>query len=205
MAGTIQHIHARNAALYVDTSAITFGAAVSLDQAQGSATIFKVKNVTIIPPMSEIEKIDLWGEDVLDTIGSNVVVTGTFQHAAMDEKSWTLGRATFTLVMSSDEAGSTTPNGDNLETLFHGSSQIDVADSPAFTRMVYGDLVTSPPILVGNLGFVFNNGTQIMNVQMVRARITKMGDMKPTGPDGHWEMDCEATCFAQDFTREVED
>ena len=205
MAGTIEHIHASNAALYVDKDAIVFGAAVSLDQAQGGATIYKVKNLTLPPPMSEIERIDLWGEDALDTVGSNVLVTGTWQIQAMDEKSWTLGKAAFTLVMSSDEAGSTTPNADNVETLFHGSSQIDVADSPAFTRMVYGDLVTSPPILVGNLGFVFNNGTQIMNVQMVRARVTKMGDMRITGADGHWEMDCEAVCFAQDFVREVED
>ena len=205
MAGTIEHIHASNAALYVDKDAIVFGAAVSLDQAQGGATIYKVKNLTLTPSMSEIERIDLWGEDALDTVGSNVLVTGTWQIQAMDEKSWTLGKAAFTLVMSSDEAGSTTPNADNVETLFHGSSQIDVADSPAFTRMVYGDLVTSPPILVGNLGFVFNNGTQIMNVQMVRARVTKMGDMRITGADGHWEMDCEAVCFAQDFVREVED
>jgi len=205
MAGTIEHIHARNAALYVDTAAITFSGSVSLDQAQGSATIFKVKNMTITPPMSEIEKIDLWGSDLLDTIGSNVVGTGSWQHVAMDQKAWTLARATFTLVMSSDEAGSTTPNGDNLETIFHGSSQIDIADSPAFTRMVYGDIVTSPSLLVSNLGFVWNNGTQIMNAQMVRARIIKMGDIKITGPDGHWEMDCEAACFAQDFVREVED
>lgn len=205
MAGTIEHIHARNAALYVDTGAITFDANTSLDQEQGGATIFKVKNLTLTPPMSEIEVINLWGEDLLDTLGANVVATGTWQHQGMDEKSWTLGRASFTLVFSSDEAGSTTPNGDNLQTLFHGSSAIDIADSPAFTRYVYGDLLTSPPILVGNIGFVWNNGTQIQNAQMVRARVTKMGDIKTTGADGHWEQDCEAVCFAQDFVIETED
>ena len=205
MAGTIEHIHARNAVLHADISAITFASATSLDQSQGGATIFKVKNLNITPPMSEVEKIDLWGEDLLDTIGSNVLVTGTFQHQAVDEKSWTLARVTFTLVMSGDEAGSTTPNGDSLETLFHGSSQIDVADVPAFTRMVYGDSTTSARIVVGNLGFVWNNGTQIKNCQMSKVIVTKMGDMKPTGADGHWEQDCEAVALHNNFTIENED
>ena len=204
MVGTVEHIHARNAALYVDKDAISFGAAVSLDQAQGGATIFKVKNVTITPPMSEVEVINLWGEDSLDTIGSNVVVTGTFQHQTFDEKSWTAARVTFTLVMSSEEAGITTPDGDSLETLFHGAG-LDVADTPAFTRYTYGSSVTPTRLLVGNIGFVWNNGTAIKNAQMVKAIVTKMGDLKLTGVDGHWEQDCEATCLHNNFTIENED
>src|SRR3990167_11125517 len=145
MAGTISHISARNAALYVDIAAITFDSATSLDQETGGGSIFKVKNLSITPPMSDVELINLWGEDVLDTLGSNVPTTGTFQHQALDEKSWTLCKATFTAALSSDELGSTTPaTGDSIETLFHGSSAIDITDSPAFTRYVYGDSTTSP-------------------------------------------------------------
>ncbi len=204
MAGTISQIHARSAALYVQKSAITYSASISLDQAQGSATIFKVKNLTITPPMSEVEAIHLWGEDALDSIGSNVVASGTFQHMAMDEKAWTLARAAFTLVMSHDEAGITAPNGNSLEVLFHGAG-IDVADTPAFTRYTYGDSTTSARILVGNIGFVWNNGSGIKNAQMSRVIVTKMGDMKPTGADGHWEQECEAVCYPQDFVTEDED
>jgi len=204
LAGTIEHIHARNAALYVQDSAITYGAAVSVDQSTGSASIFKVKNMVLTPPMGEVERIDLWGEDKLDTIGSNVPSTGTWQITAMDEKSWTFARVTFTLVFSSDEVGSTAPDGNSLEVLFHGAG-IDIADTPAFTRYTYGDTVTSARKLVGNMIFVWNNGTQIANAAMSRPVVTKLGEIRVTGQDGHWEQDCEAVCFAQDFIRENED
>ncbi len=205
MAGIISHIHARNAALYVDKAAITFAAGTSFDQAQGGASIFKVKNMILTPPMSEVEKIDLWGEDSLDSIGAGVPVSGTFQHQALEEKSWTPAKVAFVLVMSHDEAGITTPNGDSLEVLFHGTG-IDVADTPSFTRYTYGDSATANArILVGNLGFVWNNGSGIKNFQMANVIVTKMGDAKPTGADGHWEQDCEAVALAQDCGMEDED
>src|SRR3990167_6068443 len=103
MAGSVSHIQARNAALYVIKSAITFDSATSLDQEYGSASIFKVKNLTITPPMSEVELINFWGSDVLDTLGSGVSATGTFQIQAMEEKSWGMAKATFTGVFSHDE------------------------------------------------------------------------------------------------------
>ena len=205
VAGSVSHIHARNAALYVSKSAVTYAAAVSIDQAT-KGDVFKVKNMVLTPPMGEVEKIDLWGSDSLDTIGSGVPVTGTFQHQCLVEKSWTEAKVTFTLVFSHDEAGITTPNGNSLETLFHNAG-IDVADSPAFTKYTYGDLLSTgvPRLLVGNLIFVWNNGAGIKNCAMAAVIVTKMGDVKPTGADGHWEQDCEAVCLAQDFAMEVED
>ncbi len=205
MAGSISHIHARNAALYVDSAAITFDASTSLDQEQGGATIFKVKNVIVTPPSNELDKTDLWGEDSLDTLGSNVSATGTFQIQAIERKSISLGRVRFTLVLSHDEAGSTTPNAESLEVLFHGASQIDIVDNPAFTRSVYGDSTASPPISVGNLGFVFNNGAGIVNVNMNRVEVSPTADIRPTGADGHWEQEMEAVCLAQDFVIERQD
>lgn len=205
MAGSVSQIHARNAALYVKNTAVTYAANVSIDQAT-KGSIFKVKNITITPPVGEVEKIDLWGSDSLDTLGAGVPVTGTFQHQALVEKSWGEGKVAFTLVFSHDEAGSTTPAGESLEVLFHNAG-IDVADTPAFTLYNYGDLLDSGDdrILVGNLIFVFNNGSGIVNVAMASPIVTKMGDIKPTGADGHFEQDCEATCLAQDFAMEKED
>ena len=205
MAGTISHIHARNAALYVSKSAVTYAAAVSIDQAT-KGDIFKIKNMTLTPPMSEVEKLDLWGSDSLDTIGAGVPVSGTFQHQALEQKSWTEGKVTFTLVFSHDEAGSTTPAGNSLEVLFHNAG-LDVADTPAFTRYTYGDLADTgnDRIIVGNLIFVWNNGAGIKNCAMASVIVTKMGEIKITGADGHWEQDCEAVCLAQDFAMEPED
>jgi hypothetical protein len=201
-------IHARHAALYVSKAAITFDASTSLDQESGLGSIFKVKNLTITPPKSDVEMIHLWGSDILDTLGAAVPVTGTFQHAAFDEKAWTEGRITGTVLFSSDELGSSTPNTaavqDAIESLFHGVA-IDIADTPAFARNRYGDLSTSGRISVGNMIFVFNNGSQIQNVGMINVTVTAMGDIKPTGADGHWEMDFEAACLPQNFTRELED
>ena len=205
MAGSISHIHARNAALYASKVAVTYGAAISIDQAT-KGDIFKVKNMVLTPPMSEVEKLDFWGSDSLDTIGAGVPATGTFQHQALVEKSWTEAKVTFTLVFSHDEAGSTTPNGNSLEVMFHNSG-LDVADTPAFTRYTYGDMSDSgnDRILVGNVIFVWNNGVGIKNAGMASVIVTKMGDIKPTGTDGHWEQDCEAVCLAQDFVMEPED
>ncbi len=205
MAGTISHIHARNVALYVDNSAVTYGASVSIDQAT-NGSIFQVKNMTITPPIGEVEKIDCWGSDSLDTIGAGVPASGTFQHQTLVEKSWSMGRVTFTLIFSHDEAGSTTPAGESVEVLFHNAG-IDIADSPAFTRYNYGDMLDTGDdrILVGNLIFVWNNGSGIVNCGMASPIVTRMGDIKPTGADGHWEQDCEAVCLAQDFILEKED
>jgi len=205
MAGTISHIHARQAALYVQKSAVTYAAAVSIDQAT-KGSVFKVKNLTITPPMSEVEKIDLWGSDSIDTVGAGIATTGTFQHQALAEKSWTEAKVTGTAVFSHDELGVTTPDGNSFEVLFSNSG-LDVADDPAFTRYTYGDMVTGGElrILVGNLIFVFNNGAGISNVAMINAIVTKMGDIKLTGADGHWEFDFEAVCLAKDYVYEVED
>ena len=205
MAGSVSHIQARNAALYVDAAAITFDAATSIDQEQGGASIFKVKDLKITVPENAFNLVNFWGSDVLDTLGSNVSATGTFQVQAIERTSITMAKATFTLKFSHDEAGSTTPNADSLETLFHGTAQVDITDSPAFTRMVFGDMVTSLPVTVGNLGFVFNNGSGIINVNMNRVQASRTGDIRPTGADGTWECDIVAVCLAQDCVIEPED
>ncbi len=205
MAGSVSHIQARSAALYVSKSAVTYAAAVSIDQAT-KGDIYKVKNLTLTPPMSEVEKIDLWGSDSLDAIGAGVPATGTFQHQALAEKSWTEAKVTGTAVFSHDELGSTTPDGNSFEVMFSNSG-LDVADIPPFTRYTYGDMVTGGKlrILVGNLIFVFNNGVGISNVAMANVVVTKMGDIKATGADGHWEFDFEAVCLAKDYVLELED
>jgi len=203
--GSVSHIHARQAALYVSKSAVTYAAAVSIDQAT-KGDIFKVKNLTITPPTSEVAKIDLWGSDSLDTIGSAVPNIGTFQHQALEEKSWSEARITGTAVSSHDELGVTTPAGNSFEVMFGGSGQ-DVADDPAFTRYPYGDVLDTgnPRVRVGNIIIVYNNGAGIKNIAMANVIVQKMGDEKLTGADGHWEFDFEAVCLAKDFAKELED
>lgn len=206
MAGTISHIHARNAALYVNNSTITYAAAVSIDQIADMGSVFKVKDLTITQPASDVEKIDLWGSDSLDTMGAGVPNTGTFQHQALEEKSWSEAKISGTAIFSHDELGSTTPAGDSWQVLFSGNG-LDVADTPAFTRYVFGDVNTASQqrLRVGNIVAIFNNGIGIINAAMANVIVTKMGDIKLTGGDGHWEFDFEAVCLAKDFALEPED
>ena len=206
MAGTISHIHARNAALYVNNTTITYAASESIDQIADKGSVFKVKDLTITLPSSDVEKIDLWGSDSLDTMGAGVPNTGTFQHQALEEKSWSEAKISGTAVFSHDELGVTTPAGDSWQVLFCGNG-LDVADTPAFTRYVFGDVNTTSQqrLRVGNIVAIFNNGSGIINAAMANVIVTKMGDIKLTGGDGHWEFDFEAVCLAKDFALEPED
>lgn len=199
--GSVSHIHKRNVVAYLNKSAITFDSASSIDQEQGSASIFRVKNLTITRPKSEIALVNFWGSDVLDTLGSGVPATGTFQIQAMEEQSWQMAKATFTAVFSHDELGSTTPNGNSFEVLL-GNAGIDITDSPAFTRYTHGDYVTNPRITVGNLAFIWNNGSGIINASMSNV-LVNINDIK-IGEES-WEFECEANCLARDCVIELED
>ena len=43
-----------------------------------------------------------------------------------------------------------------------------------------------------------NNGSEDMSVGMSNLWVTKMGDIKPTGADGHFEVDFAMECLPQD-------
>ena len=203
MMATPSIIQARHAALYVDTAAITFDAATSLDQETGSGTAFKVKNLTVTPPKYKDEKVDLLGESA-QTIGAGIINSGTFQNAVFDQGAASEASGTCTVVLEHDEPGLTTPAGDNLFTLAAGNGT-DITDDPAFTRYTFGDSATNLTRLeIGTLIFVLNNGEGILNIVMTNVLVSP-GEIKPTGADGHWEMDWEFKCLPKDFAIELED
>jgi hypothetical protein len=210
MAGSVAHIHARQAALYVDKSAVTFANNASIDSIFSAGQLFKVVNMTITPPESGADLINLWGSDSLDTVGAGVPMAGTWQIQAMDQKAWTMAKVSFTLVFSHDETGDTTAPGGtatkSFESIFHGPGQA-ITSTPAATRYPYGDQVTSTRILTGVIAFVWNasttGGTNAINTAIMQnVIITKMGDIKLTGTDGHYQQDCEIVCLAKDFVQE---
>lgn len=140
----------------------------------GSATNFHfvAKNVTVIEPEGTVDKLDLLGK------------TGNFQNMEFDEKPWALASITGTILQSGDEV---------LETAAFGTG---TSISMSFTRFQAGDgnRPSGVAILV-NLA----DGTERVSILLNNAKITKLGDRKLSGADGHWEQDFEAVCKPKDF------
>ena len=60
--------------------------------------------------------------------------------------------------------------------------------------------VTTAAILVS-----ITDGTEVREFVLDNIRMTKIGDIKLTGTDGHWEYDFEASCLPVDYYEENRD
>lgn len=174
---------ARHSNLYFTLSdRITIAAATPLHDlfstAAANAVASSAKNVTVTPPTTDVEKVDLLGLD-----------TNRFQNALLDNKPPGLATITGTLLLGEDET---------LEaTIVSGSTA--VTGPPASTRYQYGkdrDLDTNIAILCNMQEF---GQASRVSFCMVNAKITKFGDVKISGADGHWEQDFTAVCLPKDF------
>src|SRR4030042_3163531 len=164
-------------------SAVTISTSAAIDTFfTGSSMAGNMKNVTIVVPEGAIEKIDLLGE------------TSNFQNAELEMKPYGLATISGTLVLPGDEV---------LETFFMGPSGTVVTGG--FTRYQAGSSATSskrPQIaILVNL----TDGTDEVSIVLDDAYITKLGDKKISGADGHWEMDFEAVCLPSDYYEEFKD
>jgi len=162
--------------------------------------VIQCKNMTITYPKGEVEKIDLLGTESTTT-GAGVPSTGVFQNACMDEKPYTNGKISGTLIFTvhNDGAAAKLPDFIDLAT---GAGQ---AVSTTFHRHTFGDSTAGQTrVLVGaillNLDNGTNNATAVLNAPYVM-----LGELKPSGADGHYEMDFEAECLPKNFALEVKD
>ena len=188
MATTI--IRARQATLKFATSAVTFDTGTALNAETFGTTIVTAKNLTLTKPKSEPKQIDLLGETAV-TIGSNVPRTGTFQNAVMDEGAYTGAMLKGTALLRGDE---------DFELLATGTG---TAITGALTRYSYGDstATTGARNIASAVLIDLYNGSERMSAVMVKSRIN-IGDRKPTGTDGHWEVDFELTCLPEEYADE---
>ena len=186
-------IRARQGTLKFATSAVTFDAGTALNAETFGTTIVSAKNLTLTLPKSEPKQIDLLGETAV-TIGSNVPRTGTFQNAVMDEGSYSEAMLKGTLVLRGDE---------DFEVLATGTG---TAITGALTRYSYGDstATTGARNIVSAVLIDLYNGSERFSAVMVKSRVN-IGDIKPTGTDGHWEVDFELTCLPEDYADEFLD
>ena len=78
------------------------------------------------------------------------------------------------------------------------------------TRYSIGDLSSAAGEawnrnLLGSWRFFLNNGSETFCFAMTNIVMTKIGDVKPTGADGHFEVDFEAECLPKDGAIEFKD
>lgn len=138
------------------------------------------KNVTIAVPEGAVDKVDLLGID-----------SNGFQNMELDEKPFDLGGISGTLVLHDIEV---------LETFFYGTA---TAIGTTHHRYQPGNLNStgrSEVAILLNLNYPTSGTvTKEVNVALDNAWVTKLGDIKISGPDGHFEVDFNAICLPKDF------
>jgi hypothetical protein len=171
---------ARHTTMKIDeASDVTITTAAALDTFFGSATtLANVKNVTIAIPEGAVDKIDLIGVD-----------GNSFQNQDVDIKPYGMATLSGTLVHSGDEV---------LEVFAYGSG---TAVAATHHRYRMGDGNRPEVAILTKL----TDGTDIVNVALDNAYITKLGDAKLSGADGHWEQDFSITCLPRDTHVEYKD
>lgn len=175
---------ARNGTFYIAS-----GVGVSTSETlsgvfSASTTSYRVesacKNITITPPETSWEKQDLLGQDAND-----------FQNQFLDEKPIGLATFTATLILGEDE------------TIEDFTASGTVATASGYTRRQIGKNSTNVVNLCVSLETTGNANR--VTFAMFNARVTKYGDVRIAGPDGHWEQDITAICLAKDFYYEFKD
>jgi len=139
-----------------------------------------VKNITITPPETTWEKQDLLGQD-----------SSNFQNQLLDQKPVGLATLTATMILAEDEMVADYVTS-GTATGFSGYTRYQIGNE-GVNRIV-------AVVEVSN-----DAATQNVSFGLEDARITKWGDIRVSGPDGHWEQDITLICLAKDFFYEFQD
>lgn len=171
--------HARQCEFKYLTAA-TIVSSTKLEDVFSAGTAFSghIKDVSISPPEGDVEVVNFLGE------------TSGFQNQKFELKPFSEASISGTLVVDSDEI---------LESLAYGSG---TASASGYTRYRVGD---GNRVNTGAILALLNNGTDEVAVVLDNLYITKLGDLSPTGTDGHWEIEFSAKCLAKDFYIEFKD
>ena len=200
----IPSMHFAQGNLYYSITACTFAAAAAISANALIATtnqVIMAKNITFTPPKGAIEKVDLLGEESTTT-GASVPSTGQFQNAIYDEKSWTDAKMAMTLVFTGHNDGAATTHLPDFIELITGVGQ---AVSTTHHRHTFGDATTGQTRnAAGCIFLVMKNGVEEVTIAMNNPYVNA-GDIKPTGSDGHYEIDIEANCLCKNVVAEIKD
>lgn len=202
MAG-VTSFRARQGTSSYATGAVTYDSGTPLDNETFAANINELKDVTVTYPEQSYEKVDFYGNSA-QTVGANQqtpgvatgVVAGNFQNQAIQSTSVGMWQAEGTLVLKGDE--------DAVDLLGLGTS---AAITGGYTRYAVGTLEASGALTrntVGSYRLYLNNGSEEVSIVMSNVHVS-LGDVKPTGADGHYERSFTMVCLAKDGAVEYKD
>ncbi len=194
---------AREGTFAYGTSAVTWDSSTQGDAESLTANVSSLKNVTVVVPEQEFEKVDCLG-NLQQTIGANAqtvgvatgVTPGYWQCQALIPQSIGVCTMSGTMVFTGDEQF--------VDILGLGTSQ---AITGGNTRYGVGTLTSGAALtqnFLGVLRLFLNNSSEDVNALATNVHM-KIGEVKPTGADGHYEAEFEAMCLAHDFALEFKD
>ena len=203
MVGSVTKFQARHGTLAYTGSPVTWDTSTPIDDETFDANVASVKDITLEVPKQEFNKISTLG-NVQQTIGANAQTVGTatgampgyWQTQAMIPNDIGTCKFSGTLVLTGDEQF--------VDILGLGNSQ---AITGGYTRYGVGTLESDGSYtqnFIGSLRFYLNNGSEEEAYLCSNSHIT-IGDVRPTGADGHWEIEFTGECLAKDFAKEVKD
>lgn len=185
------------------SGAITWGNTTPLDNETFTANINELKDITVVFPEMSYEKIDCIGRST-QSVGANAqtagtatgVVAGSFQNQAVQETAVGMWEVSGTQVVIGDEQFE--------DVLSLGTGQ---AITGGYTRYKVGSLESDGSTSRNTLGsyrLYLNNGSEETCVVLSNVYVT-LGELKPTGADGHYEREFTISCLAKDGAVEWKD
>ena len=190
--------------VYYSQSQVTFAAAaISANAVITTANqVIMMKNLTFTPPKGEVEVVNLLGVEATTT-GAGIPATGSYQNQIYDEKSWTDATLTGTLIFTGHNDGS------NAATLLPdfiiavtGAGQ---AISTTYHRHTFGDDTSGQVrVTAGAVFVVMKNGSEEATL-CINQPYVNLGDIKPTGDEGHYECDVEIKGLCKNTVLEFKD
>jgi len=170
-----------------DAASVTISGSAALDTFFTSSTSIEgfMTDVSVVVPEGEVEKIDALG------------VTSSFPNAYLDQQVFGLAELSGTLIVQGDEmlVGQTTSQ------LFFGAG---TAVAGTHTRYQAGSVDASGDFIRPTVAILvrLDDGTDEVNIVLDNAYISKYGEVKLDGADGHWEVEVTIKCLPTDFYME---
>ena len=200
----IPNFHFGQGNVYYSNSEVTFSgsAAISANAViTTSNQVIQMKNLTFTPPKGEVEVVNLMGVESTTT-GAGVPSTGSFQNQIFDEKAWTEAILTGTLVFTAHNDGG---NSAVMPDFIVAVTGVGQAISTTFHRHTFGDDTAGQVrVTVGAVFVVMKNGVEEATLCMNKPFVS-LGEIKPTGEEGHYEADVEIKCLSKNAVLEMKD
>lgn len=203
MVCNVTRFTARQGTLAYATGAVTWDSSTTIASETFTGNVVELKDVTVEIPKQEFDKVDFLG-NLQQTIGANAQTVGTatgitpgyWQIQGINFKSVGMAKFSGTMVLTGDEQFA--------QLMSVGTSQ---AITGSYTRYGMGTLTSGGALtqnVLGSVRLFLNNGSEETTFAGSNIHLT-LGEIKPTGTDGHYECGFEAYSLAKDFAMEYKD